>query len=382
MRELSRRLLYIAGLEEVKVATAPPWTDDPGRFVNELEASAEGCRWLLERWGEYRNLLDHKTLWGLAELLRFIRFQGKNVIESLYDPALNVIFLAWDVLKPGFAEQQWGYYRGSRLKTDLALNDRLSWHEIADRPADPDAAWATLYEIVNQHVERLELLLALREAAAQTDDPDWADRAALECSPAFERHRRRQSALHRELMRTLDALRKARKEEFEIQDEQGETEAEIHGEDVAAINPESAIQDRQAECPAFENAPNKPNLAAQQGYGLQGLLSGTSNLKGAEQSQCGQAAASGQPAEGSTNAAAGAAGIPESTTRNPGSEKAPNKAKSAAQQGYGSQRFKSEVVDMEGPEQTQSGGAVANDKSVFNGQRVTLQACLNSQSRC
>ena len=40
------------------------------------------------------------------------------------------------------------------------------------------------------------------------------DRAALDCSPAFERHRRYQSARHRELLRTLETLRKMRKEEF------------------------------------------------------------------------------------------------------------------------------------------------------------------------
>ncbi|MGZ3415778.1 MAG: hypothetical protein ACXVAT_18315, partial [Isosphaeraceae bacterium] len=40
------------------------------------------------------------------------------------------------------------------------------------------------------------------------------DRAALDCSPAFERHRRYLSARHRELLRTLETLRKMRKEEF------------------------------------------------------------------------------------------------------------------------------------------------------------------------
>jgi len=54
IRELGRRLLYIAGPEEVKVSRMPHWADDPGLLVSELEESAEGCRWLLERWEEYR----------------------------------------------------------------------------------------------------------------------------------------------------------------------------------------------------------------------------------------------------------------------------------------------------------------------------------------
>src|SRR5208282_5727266 len=38
-------------------------------------------------------------------------------------------------------------------------------------------------------------------------------REALDCSPAFERHRRYQSARHRELLRTLEAYRKMRNAE-------------------------------------------------------------------------------------------------------------------------------------------------------------------------
>ena len=49
------------------------------------------------------------------------------------------------------------------------------------------------------------------EAAA---DPTWADRAALDCSPAFERHRRYQSAKTRELLRTLETLRRMRNSEW------------------------------------------------------------------------------------------------------------------------------------------------------------------------
>jgi hypothetical protein len=94
IRELGRRLLYIAGPEEVKVSRMPHWADDPGLLVSQLEQSAEGCRWLLERWAEFRNLLDHKSNWEVTELLRFIRLQGKTVVESVYDPALNSIFLA------------------------------------------------------------------------------------------------------------------------------------------------------------------------------------------------------------------------------------------------------------------------------------------------
>jgi hypothetical protein len=214
IRELGRKLLYIAGPEEVKVIRMPHWAEDPGLLVSQLEESTEGCRWLLERWEEYRNLLGRRTKWEEPELLRFIRLQGKNVVESIYDPALNSIFLAWDVLVPKYAKLEWHYFQEVKPRTDPAFNHRLVWREIAERPVDPDAAWAVLYGVVNQHVGRLQELLARNEASASAEDTDWAARAGLDGSPAFERHRRCQSARHRELLRTLEALRKMRNADF------------------------------------------------------------------------------------------------------------------------------------------------------------------------
>jgi len=213
VRELGRRLLYIVGPEEVKVSRQTLWVDDPGVLVSELEETAEDCRWLLERWAEYRNLLDRRSHWEEPVLLRFIRLQGKQVVESVYDPALNSIFLAWDVLVQKYAKVEWESFREEKPTTDPAYNHRLHWREIAPRPSDKDEAWAVLYAIVDQHDGRLKELLARNEAMEAAEDPDWADRAALDCSPAFERHRRYQSAKTRELLRTLDTLRRMRDSE-------------------------------------------------------------------------------------------------------------------------------------------------------------------------
>src|SRR5271166_1049217 len=127
IRELGRRLLYIAAAEEVKVSRMPHWADDPGQFVGQLEESAEGCRWLLDRWEEYRNLVDRKLNWNLPVLLRFIRLQGKNVVESVYDPALNSIFLAWDVLVPKYAKEAWHPFQEVNPRRVPTFNHRLVW---------------------------------------------------------------------------------------------------------------------------------------------------------------------------------------------------------------------------------------------------------------
>ncbi len=57
-------------------------------------------------------------------MLRFIRLQGKQVVESVYDPALNSIFLAWDVLVPKYAKEEWESFREERPTTDPAYNHR------------------------------------------------------------------------------------------------------------------------------------------------------------------------------------------------------------------------------------------------------------------
>ena len=149
-------------------------------------------------------------------MLRFIRLQGKQVAESVYDPVLNVIFVAWDVLVPKFAAEEWENFREERFRTDPSFNHRQCWREIVARPSNAAEAREVLDTIIADHVENLKELLARNEAIEAVADPDWADRAALDLSPGFERLRRYQSAKTRELQRTLDALRKLRNADFGI----------------------------------------------------------------------------------------------------------------------------------------------------------------------
>jgi len=90
----------------------------------------------------------------------------------------------------------------------------VPYREIAPAPSDETEALTLIRSVIEQHVGRLEELLAEHEAIEAEEAAERYDRAALDCSPEFERHRRYQSARHRELMRTLDMLQKMRKEEF------------------------------------------------------------------------------------------------------------------------------------------------------------------------
>ena len=147
-----------------------------------LQASAECRRWLLTRWAEFRILLEHGIPWDTPALLRFIRLRGKNVAESVYDPALNIPFVAWDVLVPGFAAEERENFREERFRTDPSFNHRQCWSAIVRRPGNAAEAREILYALIEDHVENLKELLASNEAMEAIADPDWADRAALDLS--------------------------------------------------------------------------------------------------------------------------------------------------------------------------------------------------------
>ena len=213
VQELGRRLLYIAALDEIKVPRKPLWSDDPRLLVAKLEETADGCRWLLARWAEFRHLLDSRTHWELPVLLRFIRLQGKVVDESVFDPALNAIFLAWDVIIPEFTKHYWEKFRDNPCQAQTACLSQLRWREIAPRPSDTEEAWKSLEAIVDRQSERLEALLTRNKDMEREEPAGWTDRAALDLSPEFERHRRDLSAKTREFHRALEVLRKMREVE-------------------------------------------------------------------------------------------------------------------------------------------------------------------------
>ena len=112
---------------------------------------------------------------------------------------------------PGYAKEAWKFFRDDWPMTHPADSYWLNFREIADRPVDAAQAWGLLYGIVITHVERLEKLLAERLDLESVPHPDWTDRAAMDLSREFERHRRYQSAKMRELLRTIEAYRKLRK---------------------------------------------------------------------------------------------------------------------------------------------------------------------------
>ncbi|MGA2704210.1 MAG: hypothetical protein ABSH35_24325 [Isosphaeraceae bacterium] len=220
VHELGSKLFFQAGIG----LGYPDSTGDdyPAVIVRRLEENTEGCRWLLARWAELRNVLDRKAAWDYPEILRFAGLQGKRTIEAHFDPDLNSLFHAFDALGNRIGHKFWKDWRDMLPVGYKGGFMNVPYREIAPAPSDETAALTLIRSVIERHVGRLEELLAEHEGIEAEEAAERYDRAALDCSPAFERHRRYQSARHRELLRTLETLRKMRKEEFGTGNGEGE----------------------------------------------------------------------------------------------------------------------------------------------------------------
>src|SRR5271165_764858 len=196
--------------------------DYPAVIVRRLEESAEGCRWLLARWAELLNVVDREAAWGDPEIVRFVGLLGKRGIEAHFDLELNSLFHAFDALGHRIGHKFWNERRDGLPLGYIGGFQFVRYREIAPPPSDKNAALILICSVIERHVGRLEALLAEHEQIEAEEAAERYDRAALDCSPAFERHRRYQSARHRELIRTLEEFRKLRIADFGM--ENGEAE--------------------------------------------------------------------------------------------------------------------------------------------------------------
>ena len=213
VHELGTKLFYQTAIGPGYPDATPD--DYPAVIVRRMEESAEGCRWLLEQWAQLLNVVDAKVPWGDPEVIRFCGLLGKRGIEAHFDPELNALFHAFDAIAKGLGQRFWterrdhiplGYYGGFQY-----VNYRI----ITAPPRDKNEAMVLICTVIAKNVGRLEKLLKEYEAIEAEEADERYDRAVLDCSRAFERHRRYQSARTRELLGVLEEYRKMRKEDWE-----------------------------------------------------------------------------------------------------------------------------------------------------------------------
>jgi len=181
--ELGSKLFFQAGIG----LGYPDSTGDdyPAVIVRRLEESAEGCRWLLARWAELRNVLDRKAAWSYPEIIRFVGLQGKRSIEAHFDPELNSLFHAFDALGHRIGHKFWNAWRDMLPVGYKGGFMIVPYREIAPPPSDETAALTLIRSVIERHVGRLNDLLAEHEEIEADEAAERYDRAALDLQPGI-----------------------------------------------------------------------------------------------------------------------------------------------------------------------------------------------------
>ena len=217
--------------------------DQPARLLHQLEATAAGCRWLLDRWAELRSLLDQGLTWQPPDKLKAIRLLGQQPLDAADSEEVARVFQASHVLDPQQQRDELDRLRAlaeSRQGDIQAITSQLRWHkgaaafvalacELTDhesrafmrrlagrrvdqlRPRDATEARTQLRALVGRVTARLERLLRTHEERAAADAATAADRLAFDDTTAGERLRQYQLATGRSLIRTLNTLLKLRR---------------------------------------------------------------------------------------------------------------------------------------------------------------------------
>ena len=239
------------------------WTDrvddpiDPARIVRRLEAFAAGCRWLLDRWGELRKILEDGRRWQPPDRLRAVRLLGRQPMDAMDDERLLSIYLACRAMDPqgrsAFADQVPEMHEEEVKRFTRRAEGRGA---AGLTPADPAAGRSALLAIIDQAVARLEALRGVRLEQEAEARPRQLDVLAFDDTEDGERLRRYQEARERALFRSVATLSRARKELVRDRGDDPASPDAPGGDDVPAL-----VADRRR-VPRRRRRQNKPNRGA------------------------------------------------------------------------------------------------------------------------
>ncbi len=147
----------------------PDDPDDPARLVPRLENTADGCRWLLDRWAELRAVVAAGTAWDAGQMTRAIGLLGRRPLDAADDPEVLAIVVACFALDRARPDPFAALWEGLSAREVEYYRQRLLGRRLREAmPASPDEARDVLLEVVDVSMARLEELEAAhrsREAA-------------------------------------------------------------------------------------------------------------------------------------------------------------------------------------------------------------------------
>ena len=168
-----------------------------------------GCAWLLDRWGELRDVLESGQKWRAPDRFKAIRLLGRQPLDMDEDARVMAIYLNCSAMEPPES------LAFKDLGNELHWNEQKRFNEWAGQrgvlgriPADAESGKAALLELVGEEEGRLEEGLTTLLERPEPSGAEWA----FDASDAAERLRRYQATCDRSLLRVLEALCKRRRE--------------------------------------------------------------------------------------------------------------------------------------------------------------------------
>ncbi len=192
----------------------PEVPDSPRITVLEMENNGAGCRWLLNVWGEMRELLTDGLGWQSEQKFKATRLLGRQPLAVSSTRLIGRIFLACHVLEPQFS------YAFQELRCDILeerfkrFKARMEKRDLEKyTPKDATEARAVLLEITDQAIARLKILEAHHREKAKAAAPLQVQAQSFDGSKLGEQIRRHHASYDRLVHRNSEAIKRARRHE-------------------------------------------------------------------------------------------------------------------------------------------------------------------------
>jgi hypothetical protein len=190
----------------------PDDPDDPARLLLRLEATADGCRWLLDRWAELRQVVDAGIPWPDEQMVHAIRLLGKRPHDAVDDLEVLTIFVACFALEPSRPDPFAELWKTTTDREAIYYRQRLLGRRLREaKPRSKEHAREVLLDVVDAAVSRLEeqeIQNRRREAELAALRPEML---LFDASPEGEWVRREQGKATRSILRITERFRKARR---------------------------------------------------------------------------------------------------------------------------------------------------------------------------
>jgi hypothetical protein len=216
--------------------------DSPRITVLIIEGTGAGCRWLLNVWGEMREILADGLGWQSEQKFKAVRLLGRQPLAVSSTRLIARIFLACHVIEPQFSyafQELRCEIPEERFKRFKARMEKRNLEKFT--PKDPTEARAVLLEIVDQAIARLKMLEAHHREKAKAAAPGQVQAQSYDGSKTGEQIKRYHASCDRLVHRNMEAIKRARRYEAQGWDCVREARERRKAERRAAIEADGRV---------------------------------------------------------------------------------------------------------------------------------------------